>query len=516
MPPAPNMSMTPVPTMSMPPMVMPSMSMVLPGTTSGWDQQFGKFLLGHWLDTAGNSVLVSQSATDERELTAVVSLLQENPEARDRVLSIRQTMSGEWRCGKASLRWSDEQSQRLVWMIDETGGRCEWSRIADRTLSEFLQYSATFPWLLNNADPEFWLPLEAPRDILFDASRVCALLDVRQMIGSNNEPQECLTKILIDYDLHPMRGDYLIPGPDSPLWNRLDVSENTRRAIIARISRVPAEALAHRLQWHGDNELWVGHHRISIRSRDVETLGSRWVLDPQDERKPLEIARLLALYSVLDNPLSNRRNGVHLGLDPELRKRCDYELFASPLNASVPNGRFASKWPHVEWRFGSMGSYPSVIPSLPVKSVLCVNPPFTDAYLSDVMGRLEELKMTFRLRIAMPIQDTAWRKNLQTQLPSASLLKTYYDASDNQRTDLLHPTLLWEDPRCPTLQKFDQDGQRLAPSDGCYQMSTAFPQQMTAGNMGMMLMPVDGQMTMDGFRGNGCYGVYRGGLVGGA
>lgn len=33
----------------------------------------------------------------------------------------------------------------------------------------------------------------------------------------------------------------------------------------------------------------------------------------------------------------------------------DFELFASPLNAAVPNGRFSSKWPHVEWRFGSIG-----------------------------------------------------------------------------------------------------------------------------------------------------------------
>ena len=34
----------------------------------------------------------------------------------------------------------------------------------------------------------------------------------------------------------------------------------------------------------------------------------------------------------------------------------DFEIFASPLNAAVPNGRFSSKWPHVEWRFGSIGS----------------------------------------------------------------------------------------------------------------------------------------------------------------
>ena len=170
---------------------------------------------------------------------------------------------------------------------------------------------------------------------------------------------------------------------------------------------------------------------------------------PQDERKPLEIARLLALYSVFDNPLSNRRNGVHLGLDPVIRRHCDFELFASPLNAAVPNGRFSSKWPHVEWRFGSIGSYPSVIDYLPVDSVVCINPPFTEAYLADVMARLAELKLRFRLRIAVPILEAPWRKKLQSSLPVPQLLKTYYDATAGTPADVLHPTLLWEDPRCP-------------------------------------------------------------------
>ena len=38
----------------------------------------------------------------------------------------------------------------------------------------------------------------------------------------------------------------------------------------------------------------------------------------------------------------HRRNGVHLGLDPVIRRHCDFELFASPLNAAVPNGHFSS------------------------------------------------------------------------------------------------------------------------------------------------------------------------------
>jgi len=103
----------------------------------------------------------------------------------------------------------------------------------------------------------------------------------------------------------------------------------------------------------------------------------------------------------------------------------------------------------VEWRFGSIGSYPSVLSFLPVNSVVAVNPPFTEAYLADVMARLAELKLRFRLRIAIPIQEMPWRKKLQGSLPGAEILSTYYDASADNFQDLLHPTLLWEDPRCP-------------------------------------------------------------------
>ncbi|CAE8600007.1 unnamed protein product, partial [Polarella glacialis] len=71
------------------------------------------------------------------------------------------------------------------------------------------------------------------------------------------------------------------------------------------------------------------------------------------------------------------------------------------------------------------------------------------AYLADVMARLAELKLRFRLRIAVPILDVPWRKKLQSALPSPQLLKTYYDASCETQADVLHPTLLWEDPRCP-------------------------------------------------------------------
>lgn len=50
---------------------------------------------------------------------------------------------------------------------------------------------------------EPWLPLDVPRDILYDGARIAALLDIRQMIGARSEPQERLTHILMDHDLHP-------------------------------------------------------------------------------------------------------------------------------------------------------------------------------------------------------------------------------------------------------------------------------------------------------------------------
>lgn len=420
-----------------------------------FNDRFIKLVRGHWLDSIGNSIIVSKCA-DEHELTAVLTPLIDHPDARDRVLTIKVAQAEQWRCGNADLEWLDEQQQRLVW-VTEDGRRSVWSRIVDEATQDG-NGGAAFPWLLNNAEPEPWLPLDVPRDILYDGARVAALLDIRQMIGPRTEPQERLTHILMDHDLHPMRGDYLIPGAESPLWQTLPVSDTLRQSIAQRIHRIPHEALSQRVSWSGETEVWVGHHKITCRTRDIQALDSRWVLPPKDERKPLEIARLLALYSVFDNPLSNRRNGVHLGLDPELRRQSDYELFASPLNAAVSNGRFASKWPHVEWRFGSIGSYPSVLQFLPVNSIVCVNPPFTEAYLADVMARLAELKLRFRLRIAVPIQEMPWRKKLHSSLPSAELLRTYYDASSENHTDVLHPTLLWEDPRCPDRQLQQQGG----------------------------------------------------------
>merc|ERR1719254_65694 len=65
------------------------------------------------------------------------------------------------------------------------------------------------------------------------------------------------------------------------------------------------------------------------------------------------------------------------------------------------------------------------------------------------MERLAELKLRFRLRFAVPIQEASWRKKLQKVFPSAQLQYSYYDASSDVTIELCHPTIFWEDPRCP-------------------------------------------------------------------
>lgn len=316
------------------------------------------------------------------------------------------------------------------------------------------RFVPAFPWLLNPS-PKTPCPeklCDVPRDIMLDGARVAAILDIRQLIGAMNEQQEQLTHILMDHDLQPEKEeqDYLVPGIDSTVWCTLQVPTGTLREILARLRRIADDPLAHPIAWSGENEILVGHHRIDMRgrARDVQVLEDRWQEEPDSPLKSFEIARLLALYSVFDNPLSNRRSGLHLGLSCEIRSACDIELFASPLNAVVPNGQFASKWPHIERRFGSMGKYPQVLKELPIDAVVCVNPPFTEAYLADVMERLAELKLRFRLRFAFPIKEASWRRKLQRAFPLAQVLHTYYDASQECSAELCHPTLLWEDPRC--------------------------------------------------------------------
>lgn len=441
--------------------------MVATSGRGSFNERFKRIVRGNWSDSMGNSITVAYSRGDFsrgdcEQLTAVLTPLvavDQQAVAHSRALKIKRERAPNhiyiWRCGDAFLEWADEGKHRLVWTTVD-GRRSIWSRSAKEAAEAERDNepddSIAFPWLLTSSPPMH--NQDVPSDIIHDGARIAALLDIRQMIGARREAQERLTHILMDHDLHPNKGDYLVPGAESTLWQTLPVQNSLRRNITDRIRRIPHEANEHCISWSSDEEVRVGHHRIdlSLRRRDIAILEARWALHadhPQFSRKRLEIARLLALYSVFDNPLSNKRSGMHLALAPDIRCQCDYELFASPLNAVVPNGCFASKWPHIEWRFGSLGSYPSVLQTLEIDTVVCVNPPFTEAYLADVMSRLAELKLRFRLRLAVPILDVPWRKKLQNSLPSAQLLHTYYDASCDQEADSKTPTLLWEDPRCP-------------------------------------------------------------------
>lgn len=320
-----------------------------------------------------------------------------------------------------------------------------------------------FPWMCCEKQVEHnGFPYDVPTDILLDTARVVALLDIRQMLGAKSELQDQLTELLMDYDLmrpagsHNSRQNCLFPDAESPLWLHFlrDAPPSLHQSIASRIKQMPNDCYSHQLSWVGDSHIIVGHHKLPCRPLDIQALQTRWDSPDEDAKQHLEMARLLALYGALDNPLSHRHSGTQLCLDPGLRYNCDYELFASPLNAVVPNGCFASKWPNIEWRFGSMGSYPHVIPDIPVGSIVCVNPPFTNMYLSDVAEHLPELKERFRLRCSVPVREAPWRQTLHDMLPSAQVLRSYYDASSGSCYDLLNPTLLWEDPRCRVPEPF--------------------------------------------------------------
>eukprot|EP00747_Dinoflagellata_sp_TGD_P052107 gnl/TRDRNA2_/TRDRNA2_147722_c0_seq1.p1 gnl/TRDRNA2_/TRDRNA2_147722_c0~~gnl/TRDRNA2_/TRDRNA2_147722_c0_seq1.p1 ORF type:complete len:478 (-),score=69.13 gnl/TRDRNA2_/TRDRNA2_147722_c0_seq1:359-1762(-) len=390
-------------------------------------QRFVRLVKGDWCDLLGNSISVIDNLTGSSRLSAVLrrSSGKHGRRGAPRSLEIQQMSARHWRCGCADLAWADEEEQRIDWATD-TGIRIVWSR--DRA-SGGSSGHAPFPWLASESWPEAGHPLDVPSDVLLDGARVAAILDVRQIIGADNHAQEVLTQVLMDHDLADKHGDYLVPSADSTVWRQLPISEALHGCVVDRIRRLPREAQSTCISWSGDHHVLVGHHRIHVRARDIQKLESRWMLPSNDASKLLQMARLLALYSVFDNPLSDRRSGFHLGLPVAIRKQCDYELFASPLNAVVSNTFFASKWPHVEWRFGSMGAYPHVLAKIPKDAVVCANPPFTDKYLADVMARIPEMKQRFRLRLAIPVLEAPWRKSLRELFPGAELLCTYYDAS---------------------------------------------------------------------------------------
>lgn len=288
-----------------------------------------------------------------------------------------------------------------------------------------------------------------------DAARVTALLDARQVLGSASNLQEILSYILLDHDLLRAEGeDPMIPAAESPLWERLP--DAPRRNVLYRLasfrsgSYVPGSCVAEFPA--GDwSEVHVGRHKFPVAQRDIQALQTRWTGSEEDPApRATAMARVLSLYRTMENPLLSveQRSSHQLSSWNPLHKpkgAFEYELFASPFNATVANGKFASRFPHVEKLFGSAGSYPDVIDMWPEDIVVAVNPPFSDAYLDHVFGKnLERIVDRFKkVRLFAPVREAPWRAQLH-RLTGARFVHQFWDATALQERHLEQPVLLWE------------------------------------------------------------------------
>ncbi len=189
----------------------------------------------------------------------------------------------------------------------------------------------------------------------------------------------------MDYDLYYVKGDdYMVPPPNSALWDRLPTAAARYicRREASRFYAVDIEDKGEEPDRHcvhrrlgitlllESHEIRVGRHLLKANPSDVAHLKSRYSegLDGEDTKPRHErelkmysrIAHVLSLYSIFESPLADagqKRSNLQLGLDPVLRRKFCYEIFASPMNAAVPNGFFLSKFPHVEQHFGSLGKF---------------------------------------------------------------------------------------------------------------------------------------------------------------
>jgi len=289
-------------------------------------------------------------------------------------------------------------------------------------------------------------------EAFLDGARVAAVLDARQVLGADRASQEALSHLLMDHDLlRDPSEDPVVPTADSPLWGRLQ--EVPRRNVLHRLASFHAhsggscraEALA-----DDHSEIRVGRHRFPVTNADVQALLRRWSGDQKDVTgRSLKMAHVLSLYRLLENPLqpAPQRSSLQLGWDALQRKRVgiEYELFASPFNAAVDSGHFASRWPHVEKEFGSIGAYPAAIDAIPEGATVGVNPPFTEGYLEHVMSQsLERLCTRFhRIHLFAPVREAAWRPQL-SRLKGASFVRQFWDATALQERSLGQPVLYWD------------------------------------------------------------------------
>jgi len=197
------------------------------------------------------------------------------------------------------------------------------------------------------------------------------------------------------------------------------------------------------------SQIRVGRHSFPVMRTDLSGLQRRWIGGQDLAHQADCMAHVLALYRALENPLSpmEQRNALQLGFDPAARARAgiEYELFASPFNARVENGRFASRWPHVEKKFGSIGKYPDVIEAFPEDATVGVNPPFSESYLDHVFSQsLARIVDRFRkVHIWAPIREAPWRSQLH-RLKGATFVRQFWDATALKERPIGQQVLYWE------------------------------------------------------------------------
>mmetsp|Transcript_46449 Transcript_46449/g.85082 ORF Transcript_46449/g.85082 Transcript_46449/m.85082 type:complete len:514 (-) Transcript_46449:173-1714(-) len=418
--------------------------------------------LGEWDDSLGNSVTVCRGL--ERR-SPLVAMLERGGKANQ--LSLRRDLELQtWVCGNALLEAESSKTTCLVWCAFD-GRRSVWRRrtkegevaageaedaesSADKVDPESLP--SLLPWLLR---PQFSDDGRKPPNIeasesSMDGARVNAILDIRQVLGGNRSAQDKLSELLTDHDLVGQEHeDCIVPSVESPLWERLP--ETLRRNVLHRVAAFYAagrgeEVLIEAAQVPG--ETYVGRHRFLAPPRDLVELRRRWMGRTDEAVFTKAAAHVLSLYQALENPLitTGCRSNLQLCVDErEIRRGgIEYEVFASPMNAQVGNGRFGSRWPHVERLFGSAGAYPAVLEKIPQEAVVSFHPPHTPAYLDHVMTEtLEKAVARFKVvHLFVPVQDAPWRPTLR-RLKNASFVQSFWDNTAGIGKTIEHPVLHW-------------------------------------------------------------------------
>jgi len=407
---------------------------------------------GPWVDSEGCSIFVRRQV-HTLPSPLVASFTPVN--GKSRILSVRRELYfnekdyGErWVCGNAELSVKACSRGRLLWIAEDR--MSVWLR--PDSIEE--EYSDSFPWMIvenipTKIRPE---PSDDPCDqrLLEDGGRIACLLDIRQMLGAKSSEQEKLTLLLNDHDLFD--GDPMVPSASSSEWDVLDTPKLD--AIRSRVQDFFENEELENIITLGEDEriIMVGRHYVKSHPVDVANLRQRWTCSSVKEKHMMNrsIAHCLALYSVLENPLAtNHRSNIHLALDPDLVRLYPkpFELFASPMNACVPNGHYASKWPHVDRLFGSAGRYPQIIDRLRTEVTLLVNPPWSDAYLEHLLQPevLDRLRLDRRLVVTIPVRDAPWRTYVSESLAKNSIfLNRFYDPTSMQYRDAGQPVIYYD------------------------------------------------------------------------